>query len=267
MSGWSLGLWGWTERPCHARPTVTILPQEEETTEGQASSTKIKALLVRKKGQIVNNTQARELKRNTPKHCLTETELFPHPSTPANTMAFTVCHLSESPHHSSSSSSQNLGFIHDTPLVFIPISSPRASPVYPPLDYLNSFTSPSSPSNSCSCLLLNYCNIFPSALVTPQSVLQAKRLLFSDSVMSDSVTPRTVACQAPLSMIFSRQEYWSGLPFPFQNTNQSCHSSTPGTRVNLAEPLANYGRLIPLDLDWFHCGQRPARDLFLVTET
>ena len=26
----------------------------------------------------------------------------------------------------------------------------------------------------------------------------------------------TVACQAPLSMGFSRQEYWSGLPFPFQ---------------------------------------------------
>ena len=26
------------------------------------------------------------------------------------------------------------------------------------------------------------------------------------------VTPWTVACQAPLSMGFSRQEYWSGLP-------------------------------------------------------
>ena len=28
------------------------------------------------------------------------------------------------------------------------------------------------------------------------------------------VTPWTVACQAPLSMGFSRQEYWCGLPFP-----------------------------------------------------
>ena len=28
------------------------------------------------------------------------------------------------------------------------------------------------------------------------------------------VTPWTVACQAPLSMGFFRQEYWSGLPFP-----------------------------------------------------
>ena len=27
-------------------------------------------------------------------------------------------------------------------------------------------------------------------------------------------TPWAIACQAPLSMGFSRQEYWSGLPFP-----------------------------------------------------
>ena len=27
-------------------------------------------------------------------------------------------------------------------------------------------------------------------------------------------TPGTVVCQAPLSMEFSRQEYWSRLPFP-----------------------------------------------------
>ena len=29
------------------------------------------------------------------------------------------------------------------------------------------------------------------------------------------VTPWTLARQAPLSMGFPRQEYWSGLPFPF----------------------------------------------------
>ena len=34
------------------------------------------------------------------------------------------------------------------------------------------------------------------------------------SVMSDFVTLWTVALQTPLSMGFSRQEYWSGLPFP-----------------------------------------------------
>ena len=40
-------------------------------------------------------------------------------------------------------------------------------------------------------------------------------LLFRPLVVSDSfVIPWTVARQAPLSMGFSRQEYWSGLPCP-----------------------------------------------------
>ena len=33
-------------------------------------------------------------------------------------------------------------------------------------------------------------------------------------VVSDSATPRVVAYQTPLSMEFSRQEFWSELPFP-----------------------------------------------------
>ena len=37
---------------------------------------------------------------------------------------------------------------------------------------------------------------------------------WSRSVVSDSATPWTVAYQAPPSLGFSRQEYWSGLPFP-----------------------------------------------------
>ena len=32
--------------------------------------------------------------------------------------------------------------------------------------------------------------------------------------MSDSLQPIDIAYQAPPSMEFSRQEYWSGLPFP-----------------------------------------------------
>ena len=40
-------------------------------------------------------------------------------------------------------------------------------------------------------------------------------LLFSHYVMSESfATPWTIAYQAPLSMGFPRQEYWSVLPFP-----------------------------------------------------
>ena len=35
----------------------------------------------------------------------------------------------------------------------------------------------------------------------------------SRSVMSNSAVSWTVACQAPLSMEFSRQEYWQGWPF------------------------------------------------------
>ena len=38
-------------------------------------------------------------------------------------------------------------------------------------------------------------------------------LLFSGSVVSDSVTLWTAAHQTPLSMGFSRQVYWSGLPY------------------------------------------------------
>ena len=40
--------------------------------------------------------------------------------------------------------------------------------------------------------------------------------VFSCSVASDSLRPYglTVARQAPLSIRFSRQKYWSGLPFP-----------------------------------------------------
>ena len=51
-------------------------------------------------------------------------------------------------------------------------------------------------------------------------------LLFSQSVMFDSfVTPWTVAVQAPLSVGFSRQEYWSELPFPFPE-----HLPDPGIK-------------------------------------
>ena len=38
--------------------------------------------------------------------------------------------------------------------------------------------------------------------------------MLSRSVVSNTATLWTVACQASLSMGFPRQEYWSGLPFP-----------------------------------------------------
>ena len=47
--------------------------------------------------------------------------------------------------------------------------------------------------------------------------------------MSNSLQPpRTVACQAPLSIEFSRQEYWSRFPFP-----------SPGDLLDLGIKLAS----------------------------
>ena len=42
----------------------------------------------------------------------------------------------------------------------------------------------------------------------------SKKCAQSHSRVQLFATPWTVAHQAPLSMEFSRQEYWSGLPFP-----------------------------------------------------
>ena len=60
------------------------------------------------------------------------------------------------------------------------------------------------------------------------------------SVMSDSAAPWTVALQAPLSMRFSRQEYWSGLPFPPAGDlpNPEIEPGSPALQADslLAEP-------------------------------
>ena len=53
-------------------------------------------------------------------------------------------------------------------------------------------------------------------------------LFFVQSLSRVFVTPWTVACQALLSMEFSRQGYWSGLPFPV-----SRHLSNPGINSGL----------------------------------
>ena len=61
------------------------------------------------------------------------------------------------------------------------------------------------------------------------------------------VTPWTVACQAPLSMEFPRQEYWSGLPFPSldpsisirDRTRVSCIAGRFFTNLAMREARAN----------------------------
>ena len=59
--------------------------------------------------------------------------------------------------------------------------------------------------------------------------------------MSDSfATPWTVVHQAPPSMEFSRQEYWSGLPFPSPKDlpNPGIESGSPALQADtvLSEP-------------------------------
>ena len=58
--------------------------------------------------------------------------------------------------------------------------------------------------------------------------------------MSDSATPGTVAYQAPPSMGFSRQEYWSGLPFPSPGDlpNPGIEARSPSLQADtlLSEP-------------------------------
>ena len=51
-------------------------------------------------------------------------------------------------------------------------------------------------------------NLFPSMMMMMMMMMK------SLSRVQLFVTPWTVAYQAPLSMGFSRQEYWNGLPFP-----------------------------------------------------
>ena len=76
----------------------------------------------------------------------------------------------------------------------------------------------------------------------------------------------TVAQQAPLSMGFSRQEYWNGLPFPNQNynevslhTNQNGHDQknlqtiNTGEGVEKREPSYTVGGSV----NWYsHCGEQ-----------
>ena len=59
--------------------------------------------------------------------------------------------------------------------------------------------------------------------------------------MSNFVTPWTAAYQAPLSMAFSRQEYWSGMPSETPK-NWSFHFS-----IN---PSNEYSGLISFRIDW-----------------
>ena len=66
--------------------------------------------------------------------------------------------------------------------------------------------------------------------------------------MSDFATPWTVAYQAPQPMEFSRQEYWSGLPFPSLGDlpNRGIEPGSPALRADAlpSEPPGKPSSLI-----------------------
>ena len=65
----------------------------------------------------------------------------------------------------------------------------------------------------------------------------------SGFTVSNSATPRTVARQAPLSMEFSRQAYWSGLPVPCPGDLHDAGSKPESPKLQaaslLSEPLVS----------------------------
>ena len=63
--------------------------------------------------------------------------------------------------------------------------------------------------------------------------------------MSNSATPQTVARQAPLSIGFSRQEYWSGLPCPSPGDLPD-----PGIEPTSLKSLALVGRFFTTSTTW-----------------
>ena len=77
--------------------------------------------------------------------------------------------------------------------------------------------------------------------VIKQHVICRCNTMLRHSVVSDSVTPWTVAHQAPLSMGFSRQQSWSSLPCPPPGDlpNPGIKPQSPALQVDslLSEPL------------------------------
>ena len=61
---------------------------------------------------------------------------------------------------------------------------------------------------------LNWLSKLTSSKMGQNSIFSSACMLSRFSRVWLFVTPWTVACQAPLSMRFSKQEYWNGLPFP-----------------------------------------------------
>ena len=83
------------------------------------------------------------------------------------------------------------------------------------------YSSPTSAACSHSCPSIRWCHPTISSSVIPFSCLQSSLIYLEQCLHAKLLshirpfsTPWTVACQTSLFMEFSRQEYWSMLPFP-----------------------------------------------------
>ena len=118
----------------------------------------------------------------------------------------------------------------------------------------------------------------PISSCTSSQIIYLLILHVSHSVVSNqlSVTLWTVAQQVPLSLEFSRQEYWSGLKFPsprdlpHQRSNPGllhcrqvlCHLSYQGSP--LIKPLFNILRISEFALP---CDSNPEKSVQLIDVT
>ena len=96
------------------------------------------------------------------------------------------------------------------------------------------------------CVCVDQCNF----ITYVASLTTTSTMCASLPVMSNSVTPWTVVHQATLSMGFSRQEYWSELPFPFPGDLPTPETKTGSPPLQadslLSEPLPQRICLITL---------------------
>ena len=80
--------------------------------------------------------------------------------------------------------------------------------------------------------MIHFCTLtlYPATLLISYIEKKVKLL----SCVRFFATPWTVAYQAPLSMGFSRQEYWSGLPFPSPGAlnNPGIEPGSPASQID-----------------------------------
>ena len=116
-----------------------------------------------------------------------------------------------------------------------------------------------SPSFCSPLILIYFIKSLGGALwMLSDSLLSAIRLRFQQCASSRLgvwvFLPTVEAHQAPLSMEFSRQEYWSGLPFPSPG-------SLPNPEIDLVSPALAEDRVF---ISLHHLGRDSSPKLFLI---